>query len=91
MTEPFLTIERMPDDNIRTKCQIVFDDPFAFGMVFVDAARTIALSYAKDDQSISSAEYLKRIREGFDAEWEHMTTDIQFGEADGGSSEENLP
>ncbi len=78
--DPFLTISKTPDDNVETKVDLVFDDPFAFGMAFVDAARVIALAYAKHEQATSSVDYLNRIRQGFDAEFDKMTTDVTMNE-----------
>jgi hypothetical protein len=50
----------------------LWDDPAAWGLMLVDLARQIAEAYAKD-QGVASADALARIREGFDAEWEHPT------------------
>lgn len=50
----------------------VWEDPAAWGILLVDLARHIAVAY----EQTSSQQYaaaLKRIREGFDAEWEHAT------------------
>lgn len=74
---PFLTMERTSEDKVETRVQLVFEDPFAFGMAFVDASRIIAQSFMKDEGATSPVDYLKRIREGFEAEFDHMTTDIE--------------
>ncbi|WP_165246411.1 DUF5076 domain-containing protein [Paludisphaera soli] len=50
----------------------LWDDPAAWGLMLVDLARQLADSYAKD-QGIDPADALARIREGFDAEWDHPT------------------
>ncbi len=38
MSEPFLTARRADRDTVKTEVKLVFDDPFAFGMVLVDMA-----------------------------------------------------
>ncbi len=78
MSEPFLTIRRTDQSDVETQVKLVFDDPFAFGMVLVDAARTIASAFARNEGASSSEQYLKRIHEGFDAEMKKMTTDIKL-------------
>ena len=72
---PFLTISRTPDDHMETLVDLVFDDPFTFGMAFVDAARVIAQAYA-DQEGGMQQHYLERIKEGFDLEWGEPTTDV---------------
>ena len=78
MSEPFVIIRRTDEHTIETDVRLVFDDPFTFGMVLVDAARTIAEVFARDEGASESEAYLKRIRDGFDAEWNKVTTDIKL-------------
>ena len=47
-------------------------DPAAWGIMLVDLARHLANAHAQTRQS-NPAEVMARIREGFDAEWEHPT------------------
>lgn len=78
MGEPFVIIRRAPGDTVETEVKLVFDDPFAFGMVLVDAARTIASAFARDEGASTSEQYLKRIHDGIEAEFTKMTTDIKL-------------
>lgn len=73
--KPFLTIGRTPESDVETRVDLVFDDPFTFGMAFVDAARVIAHAFAAQEGGLQQ-HYLERIKAGFDAEWEKPTTDI---------------
>jgi len=50
----------------------VWDDPAAWGMLLVDLARHIARGYAQSTNRDESGT-LKRLREGFDAEWASPT------------------
>jgi hypothetical protein len=51
----------------------VWDDPAAWGLLLVDLARQIAKHYALTSDDQSEYSILKRIKEGFDIEWEHPT------------------
>jgi len=50
----------------------LWDDPAAWGLMLVDLARQVADAFARD-QGADPAAALARIREGFDAEWDHPT------------------
>ncbi|MDG3002333.1 DUF5076 domain-containing protein [Paludisphaera mucosa] len=50
----------------------LWDDPAAWGLMLVDLARQVAKAFAAE-QGGEAAEVLARIREGFDAEWDHPT------------------
>ncbi|AMV40301.1 DUF5076 domain-containing protein [Planctomyces sp. SH-PL62] len=50
----------------------LWDDPAAWGLMLVDLARQVAEAYAKE-QGVEPEQALARIREGFDAEWDHPT------------------
>ncbi len=50
----------------------VWDDPAAWGILMVDVMRHVARSYGGTVNMDHDA-VLKRIREGFDAEWSHET------------------
>ena len=78
MYDPFLTIRRTDESDVETQVKLVFEDPFAYGMVLVDAARTIASAFAREEGATNAEPYLKRIREGFDAEWKKATTNIKL-------------
>jgi len=52
----------------------VWEDPAAWGLMLVDLARHIASAYAMSEGR-SSPEVLRRIRVGFDAEWDTPTDD----------------
>ena len=77
MAEPFLIMSRTPESDVETRVNLVFDDPFTFGMAFVDAARVIARSFSDQDGGIEQA-YLDRIKQGFDAEWSRPATDVEL-------------
>ena len=78
MSEPFVIIRRTDEHTIETDVRLVFDDPFTFGMVLVDAARTIAEVFAREEGASLSEQYLKRIHDGFEAEYQKATTDIKL-------------
>ena len=78
MNNPFLTIRRTDESDVETLVKLVFDDPYAYGMVLVDAARTIASAFAREEGATNSDQYLKRIRAGFEAEWNKPTTPIKL-------------
>jgi len=78
MNEPFLTFTELPGGHCEVRCELVYDDPFAFGIVIVDAMRTIALAYTEQDDASGPTLYLARIKKGLDAEFEKLTTDINF-------------
>lgn len=50
----------------------LWDDPAAWGLALVDLARHVARAYAQT-QGKPPAAVLRRIREGFDAEWGNAT------------------
>lgn len=72
----FMLVHQLPDRNWRTVCRPIFDDPFTAGMLIVDAIRILALAYRNQEGASSSKEYLTRIKQGMDAEWEKFTTDV---------------
>jgi len=49
-----------------------WQDPAAWGIMLVDLAKHVADAYAQI-QGVDAASALERIREGFDAEWDHPT------------------
>src|SRR5437868_6911910 len=50
----------------------IWEDPAAWGMMLVDLAKHVALAYQQTSgQDVASV--LERIKEGFDAEWQHAT------------------
>ena len=51
-----------------------WNDPAAWGLLFVDLARHVANAY-KDDAGIDPLETLRRIKAGWDAEWTSPTDD----------------
>jgi hypothetical protein len=59
----------------------VWDDPAAWGIMLVDLARHIASAYEQSSSQPYVAS-LKRIRETFDAEWEHATDEPSGGIVD---------
>ncbi len=76
-----------PDDVLHIKVEgggaaihvkLAFEDPFMFGMILVDAARTIANSYASAEEATDAEQYLMRLKQGFDAEWDKATTEIRM-------------
>ena len=50
----------------------LWEDPAAWGLALVDLARHVARAYTQTDGSTEDA-VLRRIREGFDAEWGNAT------------------
>lgn len=79
MDEPFLIISRTADDDVETRVNLVFEDPFAFGMALVDAARVIAKAFGDSEGGIEQG-YLDRLKDGFDAEWSKPTTVVNLTE-----------
>ena len=53
----------------------IWEDPGSWGLLLVDLAKHIATSYSQNNQ-LDKGEALKRIREGFDAEWDSPTDEI---------------
>ena len=56
--------------------------PEAFGIMLADMARHIANATMQSSGTNSDAIYedcLRRIKAGFDAEWQHQTSDVQGG------------
>ena len=51
--------------------QTTWSDPMAWGLLLVDIARHVARAYA--GSGFSEEEALKRIKSGFDAEWNSPT------------------
>jgi hypothetical protein len=49
----------------------VWRDPAAWGIALADVARHVASAYAEQGHRLDDA--LRRIRDGFDAEWAHPT------------------
>lgn len=54
----------------------VWEDPFAWGIVFVDAMRILAQAYAEDEGATDSRPYLERIKEGLESEYKNHTSPI---------------
>jgi hypothetical protein len=52
----------------------LWDDPASWGIMLVDLARHIASAYGKTGR-VDERAALKRLREGFDAEWASPTGD----------------
>jgi hypothetical protein len=50
----------------------LWNDPFIWGLMLVDLARHIALAHEQLGQ-MSSDEFLDRLKQGFEAEWDHPT------------------
>jgi hypothetical protein len=60
------------DRNMDVTLRSAFADPAAWGILLVDIARHVSRAYEQDgEHSMESA--LNRIRDGFDAEWNHAT------------------
>ena len=53
--------------------QKIWSDPAGWGLLLVDIARQVARAIAQTSDQ-SEATVLARIREGFDAEWDSLTT-----------------
>lgn len=67
-------------ENVDTRVHSLPSDPFIIGMILVDVARTYAKCFQERDDTDTEEEYLKRIREGFEAEWDTPTTEISMRE-----------
>ena len=50
----------------------VWEDPAAWGLMLVDLARHVARAYHQT-QGLDPEDALRRIKQGFDAEWDHHT------------------
>jgi hypothetical protein len=55
----------------------IWEDPFAWGMMLVDLAHHVANSYEQVGRN--REEVLKRLKEGFDAEWASPTDTAKGG------------
>lgn len=66
----------MGDVNFFAAFPSAWKDPFCWGIFLVDLARHVAQGYAKDGRGEIDA-MLRRIKEGFDAEWEVNTSDVE--------------
>lgn len=55
-----------------------WDDPAAWGILLVDVARHVANARAGGNGA-EGAKVLRRIREGFDAEWQQFTSSASGG------------
>lgn len=64
--------------KVRIEMQPIFEDPMCWGIIFVDAMRITADSYAKEEGATSIEPYLNRIKEGFDLEFNNYTSPIEF-------------
>jgi len=56
-------------------------DPAGWGLLLVDLAKHVANIYHQE-QGHPVEKVLARIRQGFDAEWDHSTTDINTEQLD---------
>ena len=56
----------------------LWDDPASWGIMLVDLANHVANAYHLR-AGMDRSEALTRIREGFDAEWESSTDEVQGG------------
>lgn len=54
----------------------IWQDAAAWGLMLVDLARHIAIAYAQAED-LDPQHVLSRIKEGFDAEWENPTDEVQ--------------
>ncbi len=62
----------------------LWDDPACWGIMLVDLARHVASAY-EEGAGMDRSEALARIREGFNAEWESSTDEVQGGLLDDGA------
>ncbi len=62
------------DSNQQVALSPTWEDPAAWGLMLVDLAKHISMAY-QNSFGIEANEALKRIKSGFDAEWE-LPTDI---------------
>lgn len=53
----------------------VWEDPAAWGILLVDLAKHIAISYSQAN-NLDSKKVLQRIRNGFDIEWESPSENL---------------
>ena len=87
MAEEFDTIMTIKSGPESSKVQVfttpVWEDPFAWGIVFVDAMRILAEAYAEDEGATNSQPYLERIKEGLEAEYANYTSPITPVKKDG--------
>lgn len=66
----------MADGSLVVRLDPMWSDPAAWGLLLVDVARHAARAYAQNG-TCPEASALTRIRQGFDAEWDHPTDDPQ--------------
>ena len=65
----------VPDGPQQVTLITQWDDPGHWGLMLVDIARHAAQAYARN--GVGRAQALARIKDLFDAEWSHHTTDIK--------------
>ncbi len=66
-----LRVWAAPGSPQQLTLKTAWKDPAAWGILLVDIARHAAKAYG--NEGIDPSETLKRIREGFDAEWSEFT------------------
>lgn len=75
--EVIMTIKSgLESSKVQVFTSPVWEDPFAWGIVFVDAMRILAEAYAKEEGATDSRPYLERIKEGLEAEYKTFTSPI---------------
>lgn len=75
--ETIMTIKSHRESSVvQVWASPVWEDPFAWGIVFSDAMRILADTYAKEEGATDSQPYLERIKQGLDAELENYTSPI---------------
>lgn len=75
--ETILVIKSHKESSVvRVETTTVWEDPMAWGIVFVDAMRILAETYAKEEGATNSQPYLDRIKQGLDTELKNYTSPI---------------
>ena len=68
-----LRVWTAPGSPQQLTLRTAWEDPAAWGLLLADIARHAALAYKREGRD--ATEVLKRIRQGFDAEWSSPTDD----------------
>jgi hypothetical protein len=68
-----LRVWAVPEEPQRFTLRRTYEDPAAWGLLLVDIARHVAMSY-QHDTARDYDDALRRIRQAFDAEWEAPTS-----------------
>ncbi len=70
-SEEILRVWTGPELPMQLRLRTFWQDPATWGLLLSDIARHVGQAYVREGREMN--EVMQRIREGFDAEWEHPT------------------